>query len=319
MEPIKSTITESIQPILNNSNFVSLNRNRLQKLALVLKDQSLPDWDNESQLKENVERTVQYYFFLDSINFCFWAPKGQPKWQFEMDGEWTSGYYAYSYAIKKAFQDNPDFYDANYLAEISFKEFQLIFKGRNELLLQEKRWQIIRENFQILAERFNGRAVNIVEEAKKDVNYFIDTLLENFPTFRDEVEYQNHKVYFLKRAQILPSDISYSLPEAQPFTNLDDLSIFADYKLPQLLQAEGVLEYTPELLNKVKMEELIEPGSQAEIEIRAWTIEACALLLEELKRLGRALNNQELDWILWVLAKQRTFALPHHKTLTTYY
>ncbi|MBX4187122.1 MAG: queuosine salvage family protein [Candidatus Doudnabacteria bacterium] len=318
---IKDTILNSLKPVLENSKFVGINQDNIIKLAGKIKDYPLPAWDNTLQLSSDPKQTAQYYFFLDSINFCFWAEKGKERWSFLKDGEWLQGYYAYSYAIKKAFEANPNFSMAEFLAKLSFEDFKKIFEGKNQLLLLEERHKIITENFRILAEKFNGEAANLIQLADNDVNKLVYILLENFPTFQDWVLKGNSKIYFLKRAQIFISDLYYAFEGKGlgQFINMKDLTIFADYKLPQLLQAEGALEYQGELLSKIKNEVLIESGSQEEIEIRANTIYASELLRQELERIGRKLTSNELDWILWVQAKSTEFLLPFHKTLTINY
>jgi hypothetical protein len=318
---VKTLILSSLEPILQKSKFVTINHNKIKELAQKIKDYPIPPWDNSLQFFGNAEQTAQYYFFLDSINFCYWALKGQEKWSFQKDGEWLQGYYAYSYAIKKAFDQNSQFFDAKYLAEIPYEEFSKVFEGKNELLLLKERHQIINENFRILSEKFEGQAAKLVQSAAGDVNKLVNILIETFPTFRDSVKASHGEVYFLKRAQILVSDLYYAFAGEGlgEFSNMADLAVFSDYKLPQLLQAEGVMEYSAELLSKVQNEELIESGSEEEMEIRAYTIYACELLREELGRIGRELTSNKIDWMLWVQAKQNKFTLSHHKTITINY
>lgn len=318
---VKGLILQSIKPVVEKSKHVRINQDRMAKLADKLKERPIPPWDNELQYLGTEENTVQYYFFLDSINFCFWAKRGEKRWSYQKNGEWLKGYYAFSFAIKRAIEENPRLLDANYLSEISFDNFSEIFSGKGKLLLLKERYKIIKENFGILAERFKGKASVLVGKAKNDVNRLVRLLLAFFPNFMDVSNYQGKKVYFLKRAQIFANDLYYSLENKSLgcFKNLEDLTIFADYKIPQLLEAERVLEYSQDLLAKIKNEELIDAGSEEEVEIRANAIHACELLVEQIEKLGRKINSNQLDWLLWVLAKKTKFTLPHHKTLTTFY
>ena len=103
---IKAKILDSLKPVLNTSTFVLIDKDKIKNLAEKLKNYSLSAWDNEMQFLGNPEQTVQYYFFVDSINFCFWREKDKERWQFLKNREWVNGYYAYSYAIKKAFLKN---------------------------------------------------------------------------------------------------------------------------------------------------------------------------------------------------------------------
>jgi len=101
---------------------------------------------------------------------------------------------------------------------------------------------------------------------------------------------------------------------------VDNLTAFADYKLPQVLRHVGVFQYSPSLEHKVDNNILLDPGSPEEIEIRANTIWAVELIRLQLKRMGRNLRAFEIDWILWNLGQQRKFKeKPYHRTVTIYY
>ena len=50
---------------------------------------------------------------------------------------------------------------------------------------------------------------------------------------------------------------------------MNEVTMFADYRVPQILLHLGVLEYSPSLLNKIKLKEEIPFGSEEENEIRA--------------------------------------------------
>ena len=298
---------------------VFIDRDMLKEKAKKFIDMQVPPWNNDLQFVGTPEQTVQYYFFLDSINFCFWAPKGEERWAYKVGEEWMSGYYAYSRAIKDAFVRDTRFFDASYLSAISKEEFEAIFAGKNTLLLLDERLAIIRENFTILKDKFGGQAMNAIKEAEGDTDKFVEIVLENFPSFRDQVERDGSIYYFLKRVQIFPSDLSFVGIDELRLSNLDHLTVFADYKLPQILESLGVIRYSEELDADIVNERLIPAGSEKEMELRASSIIAIEEMREELVRLGRDITTNELDWILWVEAKATTFAKPHHKTLTTFY
>ena len=322
MQPIREKILKSLAPVVENPKHVFINEKKLVAFANELKDEPTPPWNNTLQLLATPEQTLHYYFFVDSINFCFWQIKAKPRWEYKVDGKWMSGYYAYAYAIKQAFENDPNLYDAEYCADLPFTTFIDIFDGRNELLLMEERYAIIKENFRILLEGFDGKVTKLLEEAKGDVNKLVDLLIKHFPSFRDiHMTKKKKEVYFLKRAQLFCSDISFALPEYKSahFKNLGDLTAFADYKVPQILREHGVLEYNLSLSSRVAGERIIEKDSDYELEIRAQNIIALEALAAELKNLGRECTAQEIDWLLWVKAKEHPIKTPYHKTITTFY
>ncbi len=316
----RGKILDSLLPVLAKTEYVSIDEERIKAVAKEFTTIEVPLWDNNFQLLGTPEETAYYYFFLDSINFCFWAPKGVNRWEYEVEGKWISGYYAYSRAIKDAFLRDKRFFDANYLSSISEINFRNIFAaGKNELLLMPERHAIIRENFSILKEQFNGSVLHLLEEARGDADMLVDLLLKHFSSFRDTIDWHGSTLYFLKRAQIFPSDLSFSGIDSLKLSHLDHLAAFADYKLPQVLESLGILKYSDELNADIQNETIIPAGSQKEIELRTSTIVAIDRIREVLVRLGRNIATNELDWILWVKAKQTKFKKPHHKTLTTFY
>jgi hypothetical protein len=78
------------------------------------------------------------------------------------------------------------------------------------------------------------------------------------------------------------------------FLDIDKLTMFPDYRVPQILHHHGVLAYSEQLLHHIKNLEVIPHGSSLEIEIRAATVVA----VEEIKH-HLNLMTIEVDWILW--------------------
>ena len=321
MQSTREKILESIEPVVAASKHVSIVPAKVEEVAQLLMSEPVPAWNNDLQLLGTPEETAYYYFFLDSAQGCFWGMKGETRWEYQIDGEWRGGYYAFSRAVKDAFRRDQRLLDANYLATISERDFAAMFPGRNTLLLLKERHDVIKENYSILRDRFGGSVLKLLDAAEQDVDKLVALLLENFPTFRDQVQFEGKLVYFLKRAQIFPSDLHFSGVDHPLFTfkNLENLTIFADYKLPQLLEQLGVIEYDEELMSDIVEERLIPTSSRKELEIRANTIAACEQIVAAMRARGRTITTQEFDWLLWVKAQATKFTKPHHKTLTIFY
>lgn len=112
------------------------------------------------------------------------------------------------------------------------------------------------------------------------------------------------------------------------FYDIDRLTCFADYRIPQLLRGRGVLLYEPALAQAVDAKQMIPAGSTHELEIRACTVTAVealrALLLE---RHAVRLTSIELDWRLWQIGEKEACTgdrelaktSPHHRTDTVFY
>jgi hypothetical protein len=134
--------------------------------------------------------------------------------------------------------------------------------------------------------------------------------------------YKGRKVYFYKRAQIFTTDLhaAFGGKGWGHFEDLDQLTAFADYKLPQVLRHMGILFYAEELARKVDQEILLEAGSVEEVEIRANTIWAVETIRRELNARGCPVRAFEVDWILWNMGQEDAYReKPYHRTATIFY
>jgi hypothetical protein len=165
-------------------------------------------------------------------------------------------------------------------------------------------------------------AWELVTRSQGDVTVFIEEILTHFPLFRDEATYRGRKVGFYKRAQLLCQDLALMLSAygVTPFWNLDALTAFADFKLPQLLREEGALRYDETLAESIDRRKLLSTGSVSEIEIRGATIVAVEEIRHALVEQGDSRTSADVDTILWTEAVRRgTSMRPHHRTRTTDY
>jgi hypothetical protein len=282
----------------------------------------IPPWNYDYHLFDGGHKTVAYLLILDSINFCFWPNPEAEKWKVQYKSETLSGYYALAASLKKAIESEIPITDAHYLAEINLSTLKQVLGGNGELQLIDERVQILNELGAFLITKYNGAAHRFVEAAEKSAQKLVDLLVENLPSFRDKAEYYGTKIYFYKRAQIFAADLygAFAGKNWGHFKDMDTLTAFADYKLPQVLRHVGILQYSPSMEHKVDQGILIEAGSPEEIEIRANTIWGVELIRQELTQMGKKLRAFEIDWILWNLGQQREFkAKPYHRTVTIYY
>ena len=147
-------------------------------------------------------------------------------------------------------------------------------------------------------------------------------LTEKLASFRDVAEYLGSRVFFYKRAQIFAADLHAAFDGKGwgSFKDIDKLTAFADYKLPQVLRHLGIFDYAEALAQKVDEKIHLDEGSPEEIEIRANTIWAVELIQRELEQMGKRLRSIEIDWILWNLGQGMEFRVkPYHRTLTIFY
>jgi hypothetical protein len=287
---------------------------------------STPEWPERYHFFDGTERTVNWILLLDALNFCFWAEKGQARWQVTYQDEALNGYWAEAAALRRAVEEGRPLWDARYLSNMNHQELAAIFRGSSPdgpaIPLFEERLRAAREVGQVLLERFGGQFSHLVEQMGQSGVELALALARNFTSFRDVATYNNQEVRFLKRAQICVADLAGAFKGQSwgTFTDLDQLTIFADYKLPQVLRHYGALIYTPELAGAVDRQELLAAGGAEEREIRAATVWAGELLRRELTRIvERPVSAAEVDMLLWHLGQDAGEMRPYHRVRTIFY
>lgn len=165
---------------------------------------------------------------------------------------------------------------------------------------------------------------------------------KTFPSFRDEAFYEGHKgvhgiivayisnacyvpVFFWKRAQILVAETwaafypnSDATSARHPFfpAGVGQLTMFADYRVPQILHHLRILTYPPQLLQTLISHAPHASGSREELSIRSASILAVEAIRETIqkhrvleaederkKRVLDEVNSVLIDFYLWDLAK----------------
>ena len=274
------------------------------------------------------ENALEWIFVVDTLNFCFWSTEGEKLFCCDYQGQQFTGYWSLCACINRALDEGTPILDAAFLAEMRMEDFEKVFRSCNgtQVPMKEKRFDVLKEAGRVLKEDFGGKVSNLVQLAEGDVEKFLSLLLKHFDSYRDYCTYKGKKVYFLKRAQILIADI-WACFEGKgfgEFSNIDKVTMFADYRVPQILCYFKMLKYSPDLLQKMK-EESIESGSIEEIEIRGLSILSVEMLREEIDRIGGfkgILNCITLDFYLWDLAKEmksEMAQIPIHKIKTHFY
>jgi hypothetical protein len=105
------------------------------------------------------------------------------------------------------------------------------------------------------------------------------------------------------------------------FKDIYDITMFADYRVPQILYHIGIMRYSEELAEKIRNRQQIPFGSELETEIRAATVISVEKIREKLlSEKNVKVLSLEVDWILWNWGeKVKDNIEPHHRTLTIYY
>jgi len=219
----------------------------------------------------------------------------------------------------------------------------------------ETRCQLWNEVGSVIKKKWNGNILDFLGipapastasllKSNLSAPELVDRILEYFPGFRDccawssesTNDHTDHKYLCLyKRAQICVGDLNASLK--LKLKGLDQVTTFADYRVPQFLRHAGVLEYETSLGTAINNGREIPVNSEEEKTIRASTVVAVEELVQELRSLQQHLHTNgntsdntdepiftavSVDWYLWQLGEKMHHegALEcHHKTRTTFY
>jgi hypothetical protein len=317
-------VLETARHVAEKSRRVRINQNALLAFSQNMLETGVqvPPWNYHYHFFDGSEKTVSYLLVLDTLNFCFWPTPGQNKWEVEYETQGLSGYYALAAALKKAIKSGIPLTNAHYLAELSLDEMKHFLDGTGKLQLLRNRLRSLNELGNVLLCDYGGQAFRLVEAAEKSAVTLSRLLAETLPSFHDAAEYCGQKVFFYKRAQIFTADLfgTFESKAWGSFSDMDQLTAFADYKLPQVLRHLGILHYEKALAQKVDHQKCLDAGGPEEVEIRANTIWTVELIRQELVRAGHKLRAFEIDWILWNLGQKETFKLkPYHRTVTIFY
>jgi hypothetical protein len=324
----------STQWVVEQAKHVQIKRDHVRDACAAFLKRYSPateaTWYERFHFYDGTERTVNWLLVLDALNFCFWSEKGQPRWRIDYHGEVLDGYWAEAAALTRAVEEGIALWDAGYLSTMSREDLVYIFRGvqaadgaAGEMIpLFEQRLEHVHEVGRVLLERYDGQFVHAVKQAEGSAVKLTLLLAQDFSSFRDVADYAGREVHFFKRAQICVADLHGAFRGRRwgTFSDLDKLTIFADYKLPQVLRHYGLLEYQHSLAERVDKQELLAAGGEAEVELRAATIWACELLRREMSDVaGSVITAVEIDQLLWYLGQNASDMRPYHRTRTIYY
>ena len=110
------------------------------------------------------------------------------------------------------------------------------------------------------------------------------------------------------------------MPSYFEIQDINRMSAFADYIVPVALRLFGIINYVDELDNAINKGKEIPESSTKEVEIRAHSLYATAILTGEINKLrpdSEAIIIPQLDWRLWKTYHATHW--PHHLTKTIMY
>ncbi|KAI0301228.1 hypothetical protein B0F90DRAFT_361638 [Multifurca ochricompacta] len=260
--------------------------------------------------------TLDWIFLISSLNFSFWSYLDGSDACFGVEWRegWASerhvvhtGYWSLVAALDRALEEgipitDPAFYASEERCPNSLIEhvFRASSNAIESVPLLPKRIAIMREVGAIICAEFGGSFQGFVEAFQRRYNYdgtalqFAQMVTDTFPSFRDEHWFEGRRIFFWKRAQILTAETwaaFFPPSEDDPHPlfphGIGQLTMFADYRVPQILHHLRLLTYAPSLVRSLKSREEFECGVREEIAIRAASIVAVERVAAALRVDGR--------------------------------
>lgn len=310
---LKNIIIISCNYVSKNSKHVTINEEKLNLFVENIKDIKMNHWLSSSPfglLNLSVETIINFLLIYESINFSFW---GEPKWTIDTNIGKLDGSIALLYVLLQYVKESK----STDFSSMSKKEFLKILKGNIKIPLFEERFKIIKEVSAIVNDKMQGNFYQYIKDITSDIELF-ETIIANFPSFKDERLYNKQTIYFYKLAQLLTSDILHIREQKEKIkVNYTHLVGCADYKIPQILRKFGILNYDNKLAKIVDNHIEIPINSIYEVEIRANMITVINMIN---KKLNYKYCRIDINDFIYMQKNNKNFKMkPYHLTRCTNY
>lgn len=334
---------DSARWIADRSTDVKICQEGIKKTAQLIEDGvtgpepsiSLDRWkEHELNPKTTDKAAIDWIFLCDTLNFSFWTAPGTEKYTVNYGGQCWTGYWSLCAAINRAMDEGIPITDPKYYSTLSEETLAAIFRSDTATVmpLLKERLAALHEAGQVLVEKYDGSFVNMMKKSNKSAITLLQMVVAEFSSYRDEADYMDKRVACYKRAQILIADV-WACCEGQglgAFNDIDSITMFADYRIPQVLVWLGALQYSDTLNETLAKGTMFDSGDRLEVEIRGCSIWAVELIVEEVrksltsKKLDPAVmvNAILVDHYLWDYRRDHaaeTDHIPIHKIRCIYY
>ncbi|OAQ97525.1 hypothetical protein LLEC1_01942 [Akanthomyces lecanii] len=341
-EEPETGVLQGVEYVYDNGFDVAIEMRATKNAAEIIYRQmqerefSTAAWtDNELHPKTKDEATVAFIFTMDLLNFCFWSELPQDeRFAIEYRGKQWTGYWSLVAAMQRALDEGVPITDPNYWIEderFTLKSLKHVFRSSTdeEMPLLQERYDCLRESGQVLFDKYDGSVLSLLDEAGGSAAKLVNLLAEDFDCFRDEHHFEGRQkpVRILKRAQILVADMwaCFQGESYGSFHDIDKITMFADYRIPQILVGLGALYLSPSVASAIKSRKMIESGSSWEVQLRACSIWCVELMRQEIvrKHPDTHVNAILIDFFLYDTIKELEAAgreeFPHHRTRSIWY
>ncbi|KEZ46094.1 Uncharacterized protein SAPIO_CDS0943 [Scedosporium apiospermum] len=336
-------VLEGAEYVYDNSIDVAIDMRASKAAAVTIynlmkqKGYSTSTWsEHELHPKTKDESTLAFIFTMDLLNFSFWSElPAEERFAVEYRGQTWTGYWSLVASLQRALEEgipitSSDFWQSE--DECTLEVLKHVFRSttEEEMPMIEERLACLREAGKVLYENYGCSLEELIWSANGSAAALVNILARDFSSFRDEFTFEGRRrpVRFLKRAQIFVADVwaCFDGQDYGDFYDIDKITMFADYRVPQILNAMGCLYYSPSLVSSIKQGKLIGSGTYWELQIRGCSIWCVELIRREILRNhpDAQVNAILIDFFLYDTIKEREEKgeeglLTHHRTRSIWY
>ncbi|KAF1989304.1 hypothetical protein K402DRAFT_410942 [Aulographum hederae CBS 113979] len=338
--PPETKVLDGAKYIYDNSIDVALDMYGTRAAADIIWKQmqersySTKTWSEyELHPKSKDEETLNFIFTMDLLNFSFWSMRGpDDRYAVEYKGKKWTGYWSMLAALHRALDEGIQITSPHYWhndQDCTEESLRHVFRSATseEMPLLSARYDCLKEAGLVLCQKFDSSISVLISKANNSAAGLVNLLAENFASFNDEAKFDRKKVRLLKRAQIFVADVWAAFEEESygDFDDIEKITMFADYRIPQMLHTLGCISYSPPLDQAIRNQELIESGHSWELQLRGCSIWCVELIRRQIvqKHPETKVNAILIDFFLYdtmkELERDGKEQIPHHRTRSIWY
>ena len=325
---VGSPVLDSLRPVIEHARDVHTHVDKIVEVAgwMAYEELPMPELSVPYGLAKAPVVAMDFIMVSTTIDSAFTDFNTHVKFQVEYDGQMRSDSDGMVACLKRAMDNGIPILDGKFLATLTRPQMEKIFAGNIEMPMLDEKLQNFRDVGKVLAQSYDGYFHNFIKSCPPQLydngKGLVDRLVAEFPRFNDVGEYDGHEIKFYKLAQLGFWGIYSGLHPTNtlPLVDIGKMTAFADYIIPVGLRRLGIMSYSPALENAINSYRLIPRNSPQEIEIRAHSLYATALLAEEINTIRPAslqIIIPQVDARLW--SHYHTTFWPHHLTQTIMY
>lgn len=325
----ESPVLQSLSPVIEGSRNVRTNTDAIERVAdwMAYEEFGIPGGlMSHGDMGRDVNALTDMILLANSLNFAYTDFDTSVKFEVWHEGRRYVDADGMGAAFHREWEAGRPILTGKWMRDLTREELAEVFAGNIEIPMLDERVAVLNAVGKVLVDRFDGHFHNWVRSCERavyaDGNGLLERLAVDFPRFNDVSTYDGHEIKFFKLGQLgLWGLHSMWVTLGEPgLRDLHRMSAFADYIVPVALRVMGIFEYSDDLDDRINRGVEIPRDSLDEIEIRAHSLYATALLTEALNRRrpdDLQLVIPQLDYRLW--SRYHVTHWPHHLTKTIMY